>query len=63
VSSIDPAIFAQVQDIAHGHERVLVCLDCNHTHEHVLAELEAYAPLVIGSAVQAFVQLIEIVVA
>ena len=24
---------------------MLVCLDSNHTHEHVLAELEAYAPL------------------
>jgi cephalosporin hydroxylase len=24
---------------------VLVCLDSNHTHDHVLAELEAYAPL------------------
>ena len=45
-SSIDPAIVAQVQDIARGYERVLVCLDSNHTHEHVLAELEAYAPLV-----------------
>ncbi len=45
-SSIDPAIIAQVQDIARGYERVLVCLDSNHTHEHVLAELEAYAPLV-----------------
>jgi len=45
-SSIDPAIVAQVQDIACGYERVLVCLDSNHTHEHVLAELEAYAPLV-----------------
>ncbi len=45
-SSIDPVIIAQVQDIARGYERVLVCLDSNHTHEHVLAELEAYAPLV-----------------
>ena len=45
-SSIDPAIIAQVQAIARGYERVLVCLDSNHTHEHVLAELEAYAPLV-----------------
>ncbi|MFI3221241.1 MAG: CmcI family methyltransferase, partial [Methylococcales bacterium] len=24
---------------------VLVCLDSNHTHDHVLAELQAYAPL------------------
>ena len=45
-SSIDLAIIAQVQDIARGYKRVLVCLDSNHTHAHVLAELEAYAPLV-----------------
>ena len=45
-SSIDPAIIGQVEGIARGYERVLVCLDSNHTHAHVLAELEAYAPLV-----------------
>jgi len=45
-SSIDPSIIAQVQDIVRGYECVLVCLDSNHTHKHVLAELEAYAPLV-----------------
>jgi cephalosporin hydroxylase len=45
-SSIDPAIVAQVRSMAAGHRRVLVCLDSNHTHDHVLAELEAYAPLV-----------------
>ena len=45
-SSIAPGIIAQVQDIARGYDRVLVCLDSNHTHEHVLAELMAYAPLV-----------------
>ena len=32
------------------HERVLVCLDSNQTHDHVLAELKAYADLVsVGS--------------
>jgi len=45
-SSIDPAIIARVHAIAKDYPRVLVCLDSNHTHAHVLAELEAYAPLV-----------------
>ena len=44
-SSIAPEVIAQVQEIAKDYKRVLVCLDSNHTHEHVLAELEAYAPL------------------
>ncbi|WP_257384905.1 cephalosporin hydroxylase family protein [Tahibacter caeni] len=44
-SSTDQAIVSQVAAAAAG-KRVLVCLDSNHTHEHVLAELEAYAPLV-----------------
>jgi cephalosporin hydroxylase len=44
-SSIAPEIIAQVHAIAAAHTRVLLCLDSNHTHEHVLAELEAYAPL------------------
>lgn len=45
-SSIASEIIAEVRRCAHKHERVLVILDSNHTHEHVLAELEAYAPLV-----------------
>jgi len=45
-SSVAPEVVAQVHAIAKSHERILVCLDSNHTHEHVLAELEAYAPLV-----------------
>ena len=45
-SSIDPEIIDRVHRIAADHSRVLVCLDSNHTHAHVLAELEAYAPLV-----------------
>lgn len=45
-SSIDPKVVDQVSAIAHQHETVLVLLDSNHTHEHVLAELRAYTPLV-----------------
>jgi cephalosporin hydroxylase len=44
-SSIAPDVIAQVRGIAANYSRVLVCLDSNHTHDHVLAELEAYAPL------------------
>lgn len=45
-SSIVPKIVAEVHKRAIGHDRVMVILDSNHTHEHVLAELDAYAPLV-----------------
>ena len=45
-NSIAPEIISKVHDIASGYERTLVLLDSNHTHDHVLAELEAYAPLV-----------------
>jgi len=45
-SSTDPEIIKQVHDIAKDYHRILVCLDSNHTHDHVLAELESYAPLV-----------------
>lgn len=54
-SSIAPEVIEQVRAIASGHSRVLVCLDSNHTHEHVLAELNAYAPLTsVGSYCVAF---------
>ncbi len=45
-SSIDEDIVNQVRSASEGYQRVLVCLDSNHTHDHVLAELKAYAPLV-----------------
>lgn len=44
-SSIASETIDQVHKIAAEYKRVLVCLDSNHTHDHVLAELEAYAPL------------------
>lgn len=49
-SSIAPDTVAEVRRHTKSGDTVLVCLDSNHTHAHVLAELEAYAPLVsVGS--------------
>ena len=45
-SSIAPEIVAQVKSLIKPGERVMVVLDSNHTKDHVLAELEAYSPLV-----------------
>jgi cephalosporin hydroxylase len=45
-SSLDPAIIGQAAERSKAADRVMVVLDSNHTHEHVHAELEAYAPLV-----------------
>jgi cephalosporin hydroxylase len=45
-SSIASDIVAEVHKRASSHERTMVILDSNHTHEHVLAELDAYASLV-----------------
>lgn len=45
-SAIAPEIIADVKARAQGRKNVMVFLDSNHTHDHVLAELEAYAPLV-----------------
>jgi cephalosporin hydroxylase len=45
-SSIEPTTIQQVHAAARGRGPTLVCLDSNHTHEHVLAELSAYASLV-----------------
>ena len=59
-SSIDPEVVAQVRARAAGKERVLVCLDSNHTHDHVLAELRAYAPLTtVGSYCVVFDTIVE----
>jgi cephalosporin hydroxylase len=44
-SSIDSDVVSEVKALAKGYDKILVCLDSNHTHDHVLSELEAYAPL------------------
>jgi len=59
-SSIDAAIIDLVAEHAKGKKSVMVILDSNHTHEHVLAELKAYAPLVTkGSYCVVFDTLVE----
>jgi len=45
-SSIAPDIIEKVHKLSAGFERIMIFLDSNHTHDHVLAELEAYASLV-----------------
>lgn len=59
-SSIDEDIVAQVKERAKSAKRVMVCLDSNHTHDHVLEELRAYAPLAsVGSYVIVFDTVVE----
>ena len=60
-SSTSPEIVEQVQQVtAQRYERVLVFLDSNHTHDHVLAELQAYAPITsLGSYCVVFDTIVE----
>ena len=59
-SSIAPDIVAEVHAAARGYQRIMVCLDSNHTHDHVLAELDAYASLTsVGSYCVAFDSVVE----
>lgn len=59
-SSIEPEIVQEVQKVAKDYQQILVCLDSNHTHDHVIAELQAYAPLVsLGSYCVVFDTIIE----
>ncbi len=45
-SSIDKDVVAKVAETSRMHNRIMVCLDSHHTHDHVLTELNLYAPLV-----------------
>lgn len=45
-SSIDPEIVKEVAAYASQHKTIMVFLDSNHTHQHVLEELKLYAPMV-----------------
>lgn len=59
-SSIDSEVVAQVRNFAADYKKILICLDSNHTHDHVLEELKAYADLTsVGSYCVVFDTLIE----
>ena len=45
-SSTDLDIFSKAKELSAKSKRVMVVLDSNHTHEHVLAELNLYADIV-----------------
>ena len=45
-SSIDQETFAQVKELIGDSRDVLIILDSNHTHDHVLKELNLYSQLV-----------------
>lgn len=45
-SSVDSNVVVQVKEQVGADDRVMVLLDSNHTHDHVLEELRLYAPLV-----------------
>lgn len=59
-SSISESIVEQVKTAALGKEKILVCLDSNHTYEHVLSELRLYTPFVsVGSYIVVFDTIVE----
>jgi cephalosporin hydroxylase len=59
-SSVAPQVVAAIRAHTVGKKSVLVCLDSNHTHDHVLAELEAYAPMTtVGSYCVVFDTIVE----
>lgn len=45
-SSVSADVVKVVSDIASSKKRIMVCLDSNHTHDHVLEELKLYSPFV-----------------
>ena len=59
-SAISDGIIEQVKTYASGKQTVMVCLDSNHTHAHVLSELQLYSPFVtVGSYLVAFDTVVE----
>lgn len=45
-SSVDPQIISKIKSSIDPNDTVMVFLDSNHTHEHVISELNAYSEMV-----------------
>lgn len=59
-SSIDEEVVREIQNISSNFNKILVCLDSNHTHEHVYKELTLYSDFVsLGSYCIVFDTVIE----
>ena len=59
-SSTSNEIVSQEKEIALNKKKIMVCLDSNHTHEHVYNELKLYAPLTtVGSYCVVFDTVVE----
>jgi cephalosporin hydroxylase len=59
-SAISQEIIEKIKPFTEGKKTVMVCLDSNHTHAHVLAELQLYSPFVtVGSYLVAFDTIVE----
>lgn len=59
-SSVSRNVIDKARAATRGKAKVLVCLDSNHSHDHVLAELNAYAPLTsVGSYCVVFDTLVD----
>ncbi len=59
-SAVDQAIVDQVKQHAKGKQTVMVCLDSNHTHDHVAQELAHYSGLTtVGSYCVVFDTVVE----
>ncbi len=58
--STSDEVLNQVAMVAEDKETILVCLDSNHTHDHVLKEMELYSSFVSkGSYLVVFDTIIE----
>ena len=59
-SAISQEIIEKIKPFVEGKKTVMVCLDSNHTHDHVLAELQLYSPFVtVDSYLVAFDTIVE----